>query len=63
MNTLNISDLFSDCPIILREKTQKQTHYYELKYDGEALDGFTDQPVLVFVKKGKRIPAKEVFNG
>ena len=60
MNTIKISDLFSDCPIILIEQTPKQTRYYELKYSGEWLDGFSDQPVQVFVKKGKRISKKEL---
>ena len=63
MNTINISDLFSDCPVILVEKSSsgKQVHYYELRFDDVSLDGFTDQPVQVFVKKGNRITHKELY--
>lgn len=63
MNTIKISDLFSDCPVILVEKSPsgKQVHYYELRFDDVSLDGFSDQPIQVFLKKGNRITQKELY--
>lgn len=56
INTLKISDLFSDTPLILKEEDGK---YYELHFSGEVIDGW-DNPVLTFLKKGNRIYKKDL---
>ena len=40
-NSLKISDLFSDCPLILEDDNK----YYELRMSGVSLSGFDDVPV------------------
>ena len=56
VNTLKISDLFSDTPLVLKEEDGK---YYEVHFSGEAIDGW-DTPILTFLKKGKRIYKKDL---
>ena len=56
VNTLKISDLFSDTPLILKDDDGK---YYEVQFSGEAIDGW-DRPVITFIKKGKRIYKKDL---
>ena len=56
MTTLNISDLFSDCPLILVDDGK----YYELRMSGVAVSGFNDVPVQVFLRKGPRIFKKDL---
>ena len=51
-----ISDLFEDTPIILVEDGK----YYELEKIGYAIDGITDLPSGVFVKKEGRIYKKDL---
>ena len=55
-NTIKISDLFSDTPLILKDDDGK---YYEVQFSGEVIDGW-DRPVLTFIKKGKRIYKKDL---
>ena len=56
MATLRISDLFSDCPLILEEDGK----YYELRYNGETVSGFSDTPVQIYLRKGPRIYKKDL---
>lgn len=56
MTTLRISDLFSDCPIILEDDGK----YYELRWSGVSVSGFDDTPVQVFLRKGPRIFKKDL---
>ena len=56
VNTMKISDLFSDTPLVLKDDDGK---YYEVQFSGEAIDGW-DRPVLTFIKKGKRIYKKDL---
>lgn len=51
-----ISDLFEDTPIILVEDGK----YYELEKIGYSIDGITDLPSGVFVRKGSRIYKKDL---
>lgn len=55
-NTLKISDLFSDCPLILEDDNK----YYELRMSGVSLSGFDDVPVQIYLKKGNRIYKKDI---
>lgn len=58
MTTIRISDLYSDCPIILEENGK----YYQLKLKDVTLDGFTEAPVQIFLKKGDRIYKKNLHD-
>ena len=56
MTTVRISDLFSDCPLILEDDGR----YYELRYSGASISGFDDVPIQIFLKKGPRIFKKDL---
>lgn len=56
MATLRISDLFSDCPLILEDDGK----YYELRMSGVAVSCFDDTPVQVYLRKGDRIYKKDL---
>lgn len=56
LTTLRISDLFSDCPLILEDDGK----YYELRMSGVAVSGFDDTPVQVYLRKGDRIYKKDL---
>ena len=53
---MKMSDIF-DIPIVYRDNNG---HFFELKFDGYTLDGFTDFPIQAFVTKGKRIYKKDI---
>ena len=55
-NTIKISDLFIDTPLILKDD---DGNYYEVQFSGEAIVGW-DRPVITFIKKGKRIYKKDL---
>ena len=56
MTTLRISDLFSDCPLILEDDGK----YYELRWSGATVSGFDDTPVQIYLRKGPRIYKKDL---
>lgn len=51
-----ISDLFEDVPVILEEDGK----YYELEMSDYVIDGLSDLPCAVFVRKGGRIFKKDL---
>ena len=53
---IKISDLFSDCPLILKDDGK----YYELRMSGVSVSGFDDTPVQVYLRKGDRIYKKDL---
>lgn len=56
MTTLRISDLFSDCPLILEDDGK----YYELRMSGVSVSGFDDAPIQIYLRKGDRIYKKDL---
>lgn len=56
LTTLKISDLFSDCPLILEDDGK----YYELRMSGVAVSGFDDTPIQIYLRKGDRIYKKDL---
>lgn len=55
---LKLSDIF-DIDIVLHDGK----FYYELEFEGQVLDGFTDYPIKAVLRKGKKISMKEAVYG
>ena len=58
---MRLSDVF-DIPLVLKNNNGQ---YFELKFEGYALEQPSDFPVLAIVKKGDKIDKKELsyYNG
>ena len=53
---LKLSDIF-DIDIVLHDGK----FYYELEFEGQVLDGFTDYSIKAVLRKGERILKKEAL--
>lgn len=57
---MKISDLISDAALLFYNEDENR--YYELLFEGEIVNGFTDAPMVIILKKGKRVYNKDIYD-